>query len=529
MKKTFALILAVVMCLGVSACVSNQGAGNDPAANGNLSAGSSSQKNDVTVNVMLMPQGEMNEATVAKVTDAVNARLAELGYDFKVTFSFSGGAWGFDRLDTAIQTGAANLDIIPAHSWSGAVTYTIGAMEGQYLRLDNPADNLLEKYGPDLYGNTAPAVKAAATVNGIEGVGIYGYIIEKDSVSQLGFLVNKTALEELGFTLDDFDANDFTSWTPILNAYKEAYPNSYPLNAEAEVLDRTVNHVAFTAVTTGPLGVVFNNADPAGASSGIVSRYETQKYQDYLQVVRGYYEAGFIHPDQGVPGEISSNNISSRRTSGDFLISSFVYAPGAENPISASASEAQGKDIEIVWVPGWSAPIATAESALGSGLAIYAGTKNPAEAVIFLNLLASDTVIGNLLSEGVEGESFEIKDGIAWRLEGRAGWNIWRYGVVGANSGATPLGDVNPDGNEWVDFKTFNNNAVALDTASFLFDVTPVDNQHSATRLVIDKWAVPLGSGAANPADYASFIAELKGANVDEVVAEAERQFAASK
>jgi len=510
MKKVMALILAIAMCAVLAGC--------------SAIVGTMGGSGNVTLTVMLMPQGDMNDDTVTRVTEAVNERIAELGHDFQVEFTWSGGAWGFERLDNALQTGVADLDIIPAHSWSGSVTYTVGAMTGQYIRLDDPDNNLLEQYGPALYGSTAPAVIAAATIPGDQGVGIYGYIIEKDSVQQLGYLVNVTALEEIGFSIADFNADDIASWEPILSAYKAANPNSFPLNVEAEVISRTVNHVAFTSSVLGPLGVVFDNANPAATPTLISSRYELPQYQDFLQVIHRYFQAGYIDPDQGIPGEISSINITNRRTEGEFLISTFAYAPGAELMVAESASLAQGRPIEIAWAPGWSSPIATAESAQGSGLAVYSGSNNVVESVIFLNMLASDEVIGNLLAEGIEGESFTITDGVAWRNEGRAGWNIWRYGVVGATSGATPLGDVEPNGDEWVNFRVFNNDAIALPTSGFVFDVAPIDAQYSAAVATIERFSIPLGSGAADPGQLADFLEELRAVGIDEILAEANRQ-----
>lgn len=510
MKKVLALILAVVLCISFVACTTAK-----PESEALYSPNPGQ-----TIKVMLMPSGDMNADTTAAVTQAVNDRIAELGEDFKVEIVWSGGAWGFDNLDLAVQTND-DVDIIPAHSWSGSTVYTTAAKAGTYIRLDDPACNLLELYGPDLYGKTSDAVIAAATVDGNQGKGIYGYIIEKDSVSQVGYLVNETALNEAGFTLEDFEAvkNDISAWEPFLSAYS----GKYPLNVEAEVLDRTVNNIMYVSGTTGPLGIEMA-ADPAATDVEIICRYETENYKNFLGVMQNYYAAGYVDPDQGIPGETSSSSVSNRRTAGDYLISTFVYAPGAENTYDASADAAQGKDVSIKWVPA-NVAVGTSETAQGSGLAVYAGSDNVVESVKFLNMLASDSVIANLLSEGIEGSSFTITDGIMWRTADRAGWNMWRYGVVGATSAATPLGDVEANGKEWVNFTTWNEDAVALDSTGWLFDSAPVKAKYDACVAAVDKYVIALGSGAS--ADYDSFDAELKAAGIDDVVAEAQAQYKA--
>lgn len=554
MKKTLALVLAVLMCAALAACSAAPTAPAAPAAasDGTTPAAPAAPaapaepaapaaddlykpNPGAKLKVMLMPQGDMNADTVAAVTDAVNNRIKELGEDFTVSFEWSGGAWAFNNLDVAVQT-AGDVDIIPAHSWSGSTIYTSGAKAGSYIRLDDPSFNLLEKYGPALYGNTSDAVIAAATVDGNQGKGIYGYIIEKDSVAQLGYLVNETALNEAGFTLADFEAvkGDIAAWEPFLAAYKGG---QYPLNFESEVLDRAVNNVMYVS-GTGPLGIAMA-ANPSETNVEIISRYETENYQKFISTMQKYYAAGYVDPDQAIPGETSSASVTARRTSGDYLISTFVYAPGSENVLDASADAAQGKDVSIKWVPA-NVPVGTSETAQGSGLAVYAGSKNVVESVKFLNMLASDKVIGNLIAEGIEGTvtvaadgtktfsegaSYGIIDGVMWRSGDRAGWNVWRYGVVGATSGATPLGDVEANGQEWVNFRNWNAEAAALESTGWLFDVTPVKAAYDACFAAVDKYAIALGAGAST--DYDAFIAELKAAGIDSVVAEAQAQYAA--
>ncbi|MDO5111792.1 MAG: DUF3502 domain-containing protein [Clostridia bacterium] len=550
MKKTTCLILAVLMCVALVACaaptaVAPAPADNPPEASGAADAPATSDVAPIedlyvanpgaVLKVMLMPAGDMNADTTAAVTKAVNDRIAELGGDFTVELVWSGGAWAFNDLDIAVQVNDS-IDIIPAHSWSGSTIYTTAAKAGTYIRLDDPAFNLLEKYGPDLYGKTSDAVVAAATIDGNQGKGIYGYIIEKDSVTQLGYLVNETALIEAGFTLADFEAvkNDISKWEPFFAAYKGG---KYPLNIEPEVLDRTVNNIMYVS-GTGPLGIAMAS-NPADTNVEIISRYETENYKSFISVMQGYYAAGYVDPDQSIPGETSASSFATRRNAGDYLISTCVYAPGCENTYDASADAALGKDVNIVWVPA-NVPVGTSETAQGSGLAVYAGSKSVIESVQFLNMLASDKVIGDLLSEGIEGTvtveadgtkvfsddaSYGIVDGVMWRSGDRAGWNMWRYGVVGATSAATPLGDVEPNGLEWENFLKWNAEAVALDSTGWLFDVAPVKAAYDACYAAVDKYAIALGSGAS--ADYDAFISELKAAGIDSVVAEAQAQYLA--
>lgn len=524
-KRIIALALSTLM-LGTA--LAGCGTSNDPSSSTPAAAGSSSSTSEgststpevedtgKTLKVMLMPQGEIDENIKKEITEKASAITKEkLGCS--VEFIMSGPAWNFDDQATIMQTGTSDIDIMPAHSWSG-ITYVVGAQTGQWVRLDNPDGpdgDLLAQYGQDIYSQASDALIASATVPGMEGRGIYGALIEKDSVQQLGYLMNNDILKKYNFTTDDFKPEDFANWGEKLAVIKEGEgENFYPLNVEAEVLDRIVNHVVYVDNTTGPLGISFDNSDPAATEINFVSRYGTEDYKNFVSVIRGYYEMGLVDPALGIV-DTAPEAIAKARTTGNFAISSFVYAPGAE--ITAS----QEANAELLWVPAWSTPIGTTDSFMGAGLAVYAGSKNIPLAVQFLNLLNTDTELADLVAEGIEGKSYDLVDGYVTRTEDRGGWNMWRYGVVGDVSKATELFE-----DEWKNFKSFNDASASMECLGFLFDRTDVEDAMSASGAVIGKYAVPLGSGAADPAQLETFLAELEASGVQSCVDAANAQYA---
>lgn len=528
-KRIFALVLALLMGVALLAACGNDATSSTPTdvstpEDGGASVADPIERDPVvgngeTLKVMIMPQGPVDEATQQEVTDAINEILmAEL--NFQVEFILSGPAWGFNDQTSAMQTGTSDIDLMPAHSWSG-VTYTVGAKEGQWVRLDN-ADgefgNLLEQYGPNLYAGVSDGLIETATVPGAEGEGIYGVLIEKDIVQQLGYLMNVELLAKYDLTTDDFAPNDFANWGEKLQIIKDGEgKNFYPLNVEPEVLDRTVNYLAYVGNPQHMLGFYFDGANPAGSSNmEIVSRYHSDEYKAFLELMGAYYEAGFIDPAVGV-ADTSGTVVAEARNSGDFAISTYVYAPGAEK----SASDQAGT--ELAWVPAWTNPVAWTESAMGAGWAVYAGSKNVELSVQFLNLLFENKEVANLLSEGLEGKSYTLSDeGYVSRTDDRGGWNIWRYGIIGDNSAATEL-----QANEWANFKSWNATADVLPCNKFLFAPTEVENEYAACIAVISGYAIPLGSGAMDASNLDAFLAELEDAGIQTVIDEANAQYAA--
>lgn len=134
-KKVVALLLAAVMTISLAACAQDTPAEDPVAADPvveeepeappaeevpedgtEVATEVAGYSGDVTIEVMLMPGGDPVEAGTDAVVEAVNARLAELGYEFKIDVTWTGGGWAFTDLNLAFQTGDV-ADIVPAHSW----------------------------------------------------------------------------------------------------------------------------------------------------------------------------------------------------------------------------------------------------------------------------------------------------------------------------------------------------------------------------------------------------------------------------
>lgn len=535
MKKRY-LAAALLLSMGLTmstACSDNSGGGTTTttttagttttAAAGGGEATTTTAPAEVvstgkTVKMMITSSGNVDEGLLTEISGKIS-EITEAAHGFSVELLLSGGSWAFDDQTIAMQTGISDIDIMPAHSWSG-VTYVQGAREGQWVRLDNPDGpdgDLLAQYGQDIYKNVSEAIVASATVPGAEGRGIYAAIIEKDGVQQLGFVMNNDILSKYGFTTADFDPKNFANWGDNLQVIKDGEgSNFYPLNVEAEVLDRVMNNILYADQTTGPIGIQFDNSNPSATKIEYINRYATDSYRAHIQIMREYYNAGFINPELGAAAT-APTAYAAGRSSGDYAIMTMAYAPGEEKVLS----ELCGK--EILWVPAWSAPIGTTDTFTASGLGVYAGSDCVVQSVQFLNMINTNTDIANLLAAGIEGVTYTVKaDGaLAYIDEQRGGWNIWRYGVVGDVSAATPV--TNP--NEWADLKAFNNTAAAMDCLGFLFDNKPVETEIGNCTASIDAYAIPLGSGAADPKQLDTLLAELESANVNKVIEEINRQY----
>ncbi|MDR2657189.1 MAG: hypothetical protein LBB86_05110, partial [Oscillospiraceae bacterium] len=177
------------------------------------------------------------------VLEAVNAYLKDkINAELQIIWD----TWGdFDtNVVTSINSGD-DIDIYFTCSWS-ANEYSRYAKQGAYVRLDDPDNNLLEQYAPDLFTKLPKVLADAAVVEGADGVGVYGIPGYKEVAQQYTWDINTPLLEELGYTVED--VGNFYELGPLLQKAKEAKgPDFYPLNLEVGVIIRIAMNTTFPA------------------------------------------------------------------------------------------------------------------------------------------------------------------------------------------------------------------------------------------------------------------------------------------
>jgi putative aldouronate transport system substrate-binding protein len=154
--------------------------------------------------------------------------------------------------------------------------------------------------------------------------------------------------------------------------------------------------------------------------------------------------------------------------------------------------------------------------------------KNPEKAAQFLNLMFTDPVVYNLVNWGIEGKHYvKMNDRIITYPEGvtadNTGYNMnltWFYGnsLIGYMWEGNAY-DVNDQMLE------FNSTATISKATGFNFDTTSVRNAIAAVTNVINEYRLAMGAGMLDvDENLPKFIASLKGAGIDEIIAEKQRQ-----
>ena len=483
-----------------------------------------------TISIWFMGGGADNDD--AAVVAAANARLAELGLNINIRPVWTGGWSMGEPAQIALDTMDTSVDIYWTGSWG--LNYFNNARIGNFIRLDDPNNNLLERYGQGMRTAVPDSLWDAFFTDGPLGFGIYGVPGYKDYAAWFKMDVNNTRLAELGFEFDDiFDMNGSNHeiifedvFVDILQASKDMWgDNFFPLNIESG------NWVQHFANTDGDLTGVhafmfsFDPLNPANPVYPLVElQVENERFLRVLDRVHYFWERGFIDPRLAIPGE-AGDVISQMHRVGEYLFSSGQYAYGHTAAMRAE------REIDVRYVPLSARPIISTMSAAGSGFAVSVYSQNQAAAVQFLNAWYTDNELAVILTEGVEGihwQWYTDDDGnqlIEHIPEGRETYGTWRFGM----GNIFALTARNLDGYGFFErFNAYNALGVGTPILGFNFDNSAVAMEHAALIAVVDEWRHALTVGAVDPAvAVPAYLAALRANGADRVLEEINAQLQA--
>ncbi len=502
MKKFLALILAAVMLLTLVPAMA-----------------------DSPVEITMLFCG-CNVTDDAAVLEKLNAYLGDkIGVALKPVW----GTWGnFNSLaQNAVNTGSDEYDIMFTCSWTDN-EYAPYAKKGAYVRLDDPEDNLLEKYGAELKAALPGLLFEGAATEGPDGEkGVYAVPGFKDFATMNSWDVNVTLLEKYGYTLDDVKNAGFYGWGDIFAKVKEGEEKDgkvfYPFIFEGAVVERFVTGTPIvTGDANGLLSYYMNTEDvsvPGAYGNVFLNKFATPEFEKFAKQMREYYLAGYIDPAIAI-GETATDAWRNAQNAANYLISSEVTSYGYE----FTTSEQRG--IQVAYLLTTDAPFIDNTSVQGAMMAISANSAHPDECMKFLALLNTDPYVMTLLNYGVEGIHYNLNDaGEVEFTEARASYTPWRNGV--GNVTLLP-----PEKGQGADFQQryaeFYAASKKLPTYGFTFDAKPVETEIAAVSNIKEAYALSLFTGAVDVDEkLPELLSKLNDAGMQKIVDEANAQLKA--
>lgn len=529
-KKVVSCMLAAAMVLSMTAC----GNSSAPAASETAPAETKTEEtaaaetetgdteevaaSDLEPVTLKMYFHGSNVTDDSAVMEAVNAYLQE---KLNVTLEPIWGTWGdFDTNAVLALQGGDDVDIYFTCSWS-ADEYNKFARDGYWVRLDDPENNLIEKYASDLWSTLPEVLTNGASINGADGYGVYAVPGYKDIATQNCWDVNVPLLEKYGYTVDDIKNTDYYGFGDILKTVKEGEGDDfYPLLVEGAVLERMVTNSIIITGDSGTGNFMSYYLDPTDVSKpgsvgvNIVNKFGTDEFKKFAEQTREYYLAGYIDPAMANPNQ--ANDVrSQKQLSGGYLIGTQSYSLGYE----LQASQERG--FEVAMVPCTDAYVDTTSSQ-GAMMAISTASKNPERAMMFLNLLNTDPTLMTMLNYGVEGVTYELQDGLVNFTEGRDAYQPWTNGM-GNVTILTPT--VAQGADFWDDFKAYYGSAKEIPLLGYSYSSENCETEMGAVANVVAEYMLPLCTGAVDPdTTLPEFLDKLDAAGINTVLDDANAQ-----
>ncbi len=388
--------------------------------------------------------------------------------------------------------------------------------KGAFLELDD----LYAQYGADI-----EKAEGRAMAGGYYNGKLYAIPSEEKQARSYGFYARKDIVEELGFTFDEDKTYTLEDLEKLFAAYKEKYGDGYycvagtASNADWYEYIHEVDNLG-SANSTGVLAGAGLDDDTT-----VQNMYALDSYREYADTMYAWAQAGYYSPDAATNTDAGTVQIQSGYYLGAFN--------STETDMTANLSRDCGYEMaKIELVPAY-AETSMYQSTMWS---IPSTCENPEKTFQFLNYLYADNGLANLLTNGLEGVSYEVVE------QGeRPGQAVIRYadGVDAANSPYTmPLhvfGDklnVAVYGPMTLDYYTmateFNENLPAdrvSKTLGFVFNGESVATEVSAIDTVVAQYAGIIAAGAQDPAEVLpKFLEDLDAAGIDKVIAEKQTQ-----
>lgn len=429
------------------------------------------------------------EAEAAKyLKDKINATIKITCFD-----------WGsYEEKITAMIASGEPFDICFTANWKN--NYRANAAKGAFL----PLNDLLDKYAPKTKELLGKDFLAGSAIGGKN----YAIPANKEKAHNWGFIFRQDLVQKYNFDITSI--KKLADLDPMLKTIKEKEKGINPLglkNGESPYSQLDWDKISDDDVP----GALY----PDNRDTKIINEFEAPETMAMFQQLHTFYKAGYIRKDAAAAGE----SYAPDQKAGKMFVYSVSLKPGKDAEMS-NASEFKWIQQDIT------PPVMSNRETTGSMMAISKSSKNPERAMMFLEIFNTDSYLNNLINYGIEGTHYTkkgdnaiepIKDNGYKEMSGMG----WALGNQFLNY-LLP----NEDPKKWDKFVEYNSKALPLKSLGFSFDQEPVKTEAAACKAVYKEYMPQLDTGTADPATtLPKFVAKLKAAGSEKVIAEMQKQY----
>lgn len=342
--------------------------------------------------------------------------------------------------------------------------------------------DLVKKETPALYDSVGK-YWGCATVGGR----ILGVPILKDMGAEEMFRLNADYFEgEKGMEIPE-RMDGLAALEPYLKAYKEDYPNQYPLAMDKSGIPGYLN---FVETIAGGLVVIPYDQDTDMPRA--LAIWDCEELMERYRLLHRWYQAGYIHPDAAAIDSTSADKSIPVR----FGVAWKGYM-GYSNPAQ------WGFNVKTSTYEG---PFLSRRSEQGAMFGICAAcTKERAtECLKYIELLSTDRKFRDILAYGIEGEHFEyLENGTVLQTQAgidRYPANLYTTGSVVNASVASISREVLSDPDQWEKvFEEYETDGIYSKTRGFYYDTTRLESTITALQAIYSDYSTDLRTGTSDP------------------------------
>ena len=408
--------------------------------------------------------------------------------------------WSYNDKLMLITASGQQFDMCFTASWWDYNTFV---SKGAFLALND----LFPKYAPKTFAQINPVYKNGPVVEGQ----LYAIPTEQALAFAYGLLFNKKYVDKYNFDITKIKS--LKDLEPMLGCIKNNETNIIPLLQGGGCNE----DLLFERIGGDNLGKTIRLKK---GDTKIYNQFEVPEYVDMMKLMYSWFKKGYIEKDIATENE---GQLEKYTRQGIWFARESTLIPGK----AAELASLYGYPIvQEILTPDY----ITGDDTTGSMMAISANSKDPARAMMLIELLHTDKYLLNLIKNGIEGTNYVKKfDNVIDFPAGQgANRNTYNTGITWT-LGNQFLDYLRPfeDPNKWNILKKWNDSAKLSPYLGFNFDAEPVKNElATVTDLIANKYVTILKNGCSiDPVLYLPRILdELKAAGGDKIIAEKQKQ-----
>ena len=316
---------------------------------------------------------------------------------------------------------------------------------------------------------------------------IMGIPILKDMGAEDMFRLNSDYYEgekgmEIPERMDGMEAVE-----PYLKAYKEDYPDKYPL-----AMDKAgpAGYMNFVEKIAGGIIVIPYEQDTEIPQA--MALWDCEQVMNRFRTLHRWYEAGYIHPDAATIDSTTSDKSIPVR-----------FGVAWKGYMGYSDPEVWGFNVKTSTYEG---PFLSRQSEQGAMIGICAACSEERviECLKYIELLSTDRKFRDILAYGIEGKHFNyLENGTVLTTQtgiDRYPVSLYQTGSVVNASVASISEDILADPDQWKKvFEEYDTEGIYSQTHGFYYDITRKEDIITALQAIYSDYSTELRTGTSDP------------------------------